>query len=198
MNDTTEIDIVPVQKLSARVDGCFVADRSDFASHPVDALTLDFTGVVGDRHAGGTRRATVFEPWHQRGSDIRNDRQVTIVSVEELREVAAAMLIAELRPEWIVANLALSGVPRLSALPPGTRLVFDDGPVLFVEGENDPCRMSGASVGRHYPERDGFDLLFPKVGKHRRGLTASVDAAGTIRPGAAVEVRVPPQRLYRA
>ena len=155
MTRTTGGDIIPAQQITGWVDGCYVADMTTFASHPVDELTVDFGGVVGDRHAGRTRRSSQWEPWHKRGTEIRHDRQITIVSPDELAEVAAAMGIAAIRPEWIVANLAFTGIPQLSTLPAGTRLVIADGPVLFVEGPNDPCRAAGASIGRHYPGRDG-------------------------------------------
>ena len=173
------------------------SDRTAFAGRAVDELIVDFAGVVGDRHYGGTRPASSFEPWHKRAAPIRNGRQLTIVSSDELAEVAAAMGVAEIRPEWIAANLAMSGVPRLTMLPAGTRLIIDDGPVLLIEGENDPCRMAGRSIGEHYADKSDLDLLFPIHAQHQLGVIASVESPVTIEVGAMVQVRIPAQRLYR-
>lgn len=175
---------------------CLIADGADFVSRPVDALVLDFAGIVGDLHAGLTRPAGVREPWHPRGTEIRNGRQLTIVSSIELAEVAAAMGIPEIRPEWIGANLVFADIPDLSLLPPGTRLLFGPGAALLVEGDNAPCRSAGKSIGRNYPDRDGIDLAFPRHGQNKRGLVASVEKPGAIRAGAEASVRIPAQRLY--
>jgi MOSC domain-containing protein YiiM len=165
------------------------------ASRPVSVLTVDFAGVVGDRHSGLTRAATSREPWYPRGTVIRNDRQVSIVSEEELAVVARAMGLALLEPGWIGANLCVRGVADLSALPPGTRLSFAGGAVLRVEAENGPCGIAGRSIAEHVAGREGLDLLFPKAAKHRRGLVASVEKPGTIAAGEAFDVRVPALRF---
>jgi hypothetical protein len=181
------------------VTACLIVDPGEIASRPVDALTFDFAGVVGDRHAGATRAATSREPWYPRGTIIRNDRQVSIVSSEEMAEVAAAMGLDALDPGWIGANLATRGIADLSALPPGTRMIFAGGAVLHVEAENGPCRIAGQSIAAHagQPGRGGLDLLFPTVAKHKRGLVASVEKPGTIAVGEGVHLRVPAIRYLR-
>ncbi|MEX0853628.1 MAG: MOSC domain-containing protein [Bauldia sp.] len=187
-------DAAPL-KFDGTVLSCLLADGQNFRSRAVDALRLDFAGIVGDFHAGATRRSTSREPWYPRGTEIRNDRQVSIVAADELALAAAAMEVREIAPGWIGANLVLAGVAdRL--LPPGTRLLFASGAALTVEAENGPCRTAGAAVGEHYPERDGLDLLFPKTARHKRGLVASVERPGTIRTGEAFTARLPPQRIY--
>jgi hypothetical protein len=176
---------------------CLIADGADFRSRRVASLTLEFAGIVGDNHAGVTRLSGSREPWYPRGTVIRNDRQITVVSVEELTAVAAAMDLPAISPEWIGANLVLSGLPDLSRLPRGTKVFFPDGACLNVEAENMPCRVAGRAVAEHYPRRDGLDLLFPKLARHRRGLVASVERPGTIRAGETVIARVPEQFVYQ-
>lgn len=176
---------------ATRVTACLIADGGTFVSRPVETLTLDFTGIVGDFHAALTRRSTSREPWHPRGTEIRNDRQVTIVSAEELAEVAASMELPEIAAAWIGANLVLGGLPHLTMTPRGTRLFFPGGATLLVEGENAPCRVAGKSIGDHVSGRDGLDLLFPRRARHKRGLVASVERPGTIRAGDAFTVRLP-------
>jgi len=183
-------------RLAGVVEACLIADRGDFRSRPVDMLTCDFTGIVGDLHAGPTRKSTSREPWYPRGTEIRNDRQVSIVADDELAAVAALMELPEIAPAWIGANLVLAGLPDLSLLPAGTRIMFAGGVTLAVEAENGPCRVAGKSIATHFPGRDGLDLLFPKHARHRRGLVASVEKPGVIRTGESLFARVPPQRLY--
>jgi hypothetical protein len=175
---------------TASVAACLIADRGTFVSRPVPVLDLDFSGIVGDYHAGTIRKSTSREPWYPRGTVIRNDRQLTIVSEAELSEVAAAMSLPSLDPAWIGANLLLRGITGLTQLPIGTRMFFAGGASLLVEGENAPCRVAGQSIGEH-AGRDGFDLLFPKLARHKRGVVASVEKPGRVAAGDAVTVRMP-------
>jgi hypothetical protein len=69
--------------------------------------------------------------------------------------------------------------------------MFVGGAILLVEGENAPCRVAGKSIGEHVPGSTGFDLLFPKVARRKRGVVASVEKSGTIAVGETVVVRVP-------
>jgi hypothetical protein len=187
---------LPSRRFQATLGPCLIAVGKDFVSHTVPSLTLDFAGIVGDHHAGRTRKSTSREPWHTRGTEVRNDRQITIVSSVELAEVAAAMDLPAIEPGWIGANLVFADIPNLTALPAGTKLLFAGGATVNVEAENGPCRVSGKSIGTHFPERDGLDLLFPKLAQHKRGLVASVEKPGTVTAGEAVTVLVPAQRLY--
>jgi len=177
---------------------CLIADGGDFRSRPIDALGLELEGIAGDHHAGFTRKASAREPWYPRGTQIRNNRQVTLVSREEIALVAAAMEIAALEPGWIGANLVTEGVADLTRLPVGTRLVFAGGAVLFVEGGNAPCRIAGRSIAEHYPGRAGLDLLFRKTATGRRGLIASVERPGRIVAGETFRARLPAPQTGQA
>jgi hypothetical protein len=190
-------DAAPGGRFDSRVAQCLIADGDDLVSRPVDSLDLDFAGIVGDRHSGPTRRSTSREPWYPRGTEIRNDRQLTIVSSVELAEVARDMELPLIEPGWIGANLVFDDIPSLTALPAGTKLLFAGGVTLNIEAENGPCRVAGRSIGRHFPDRSGLDLLFPKLALNKRGVVASVEKPGRIRKGEAVTVLVPAQRLYR-
>jgi hypothetical protein len=183
VTETVAIDSRSTRPFAGTVSACLIADGGDFVSRPVEALTLSFAGIVGDFHAGLTRKSTSREPWYPRGTEIRNDRQVTIVSTEELAEVAALMELPEIVPGWIGANLVLSGLADLTLTPVGARLFFGGGATLLLEGENAPCRIAGKSIGEHFREREGLDLLFPKLARQKRGLVASVERPGAIRAG---------------
>jgi hypothetical protein len=189
MTEIVAVDSRAARPFSGTLSGCLIADGGDFVSRPVEALTLSFAGIVGDFHAGLTRKSTSREPWYPRGTEIRNDRQVTIVSEEEFAEVATLMELPEIAPGWIGANLVLSGLANLTLIPAGTRLFFMGGVTLLLEGENAPCRVAGKSIGDHVGGREGFDLLFPKLARHKRGLVASVERPGTIRAGEGFSLR---------
>jgi hypothetical protein len=172
-----------------------VPETSHFRTVPAAELHADLAGLKDDRHYGFTRPAGAREPWYARGTDMRSGRQVSLVSVEELEEVARRLEIAQLEPGWIGANIVVAGVPEFTLLPWGSRLVCGAGAVLVNEGDNAPCRFAGAEIARHVPERPGLDRLFPKAAIHRRGIVASVERAGVIAPGPIV-IRVPEQRLW--
>src|SRR5690606_17284334 len=142
-----------------------------------DALALDFRGIAGDIHAGHTRRSGGREPWYPRGTEMRNERQLSIVAPDELALIARDMGIPEIRPEWIGANMLLEGLPHLSMLPCGTKLFFKGGVTLKIDGQNVPCRIAGQRVARHarMPDEDAGSLLFPKVARRLRGLVAWVE-----------------------
>ncbi len=192
-------EIVPARKLSARVAGVFVAAGSHFETRAVDAIDLGFDGVAGDFHAGATRRSGGREPWYPRGTEIRNERQISIVAPDELERIARNMGIREIRPEWLGANLLIDGVPSLSFLPAGTMLFFRGGVTLKVDAQNGPCRVAGALVAERarLENREAGALLFPKAAKRLRGLVAWVEKPGRIAVGEDVSVRVPEQWVYR-
>jgi hypothetical protein len=161
---------------------------------PVAKLELALDGAMGERHAGFTRRAGPREPWYRRGTEIRSGRQLSVVSTEELWEIGHAMGLPAIEAGWIGANLVISGVPRLSFLPPGTRMIFEGGATIVVEGQNAPCRIAGRAIARH-TERPGDERSFPKVAKRLRGLVATVERAGPASPGP-VAIALPEQWIY--
>jgi hypothetical protein len=194
------IEIVPSARIEARVAGIYAAHGDDFVTAAVDALELGFDGIAGDVHAGATRRSGGREPWYKRGTEMRNERQLSIVAADELAVVARRMGIPAIEPEWIGANLVLEGVPRLSMLPAGTLLFFESGATVKIDAQNGPCRISGKSIaeGAGMADVTAGALLFPKVAKRLRGLVAWVEKPGTVRAGEAVSVRVPEQWIYPA
>lgn len=198
-NDTGP-DITPAVKLTAAVDGVYRAAGNDFRSRNVGRLELGFEGIEGDFHRGITRKSGGREPWYPRGTEMRNERQLSIVAPDELRDIARAMDIAEVRPEWIGANMVLSGIHRLSMLPPGTLMFFNGGVTLKVDGQNRPCRVAGKSVAESagVGDSDAAALKFAEVARRLRGLVAWVEKPGSIAEGEEVSVRLPEQWIYEA
>ncbi len=172
--------------LTGQVARVFVAREPDtLVSARVARANVVFGGFEGDKHAGWTRRADARVPWYRRGTLICNERQVSLVSSEELAHIALALGVAEVRAEWLGANLELSGVPGLTLLAPRTRLIFASGAVLTVEGENMPCRGPGRAIQQALGIR-GIETRFPKAALHLRGIVATVELPGEIAEGDAV------------
>lgn len=161
----------------------------------VDHVLAGLDGLAGDAHAGLTRPSCsrVLAQYPVRGTVIRNTRQVSLLSLEELAETAALLGIPALPPQWVGANLVLEGLPDVSRLPPSSRLVFDGGAVLTVDMENAPCQIPAREIGAEHP---GVGKGYKSAAKGRRGVTAWVERAGGIAFGARVALHVPPSGAY--
>lgn len=174
--------------------------RYPFVTRGSVVLTLDLAGIVGERHAGPTRKAGPREPWLPRGAVMRNDRQVSALCPAELAAIAVRLDIAELLPEWLGGNLLISGLADFSRIAPGSRLAFggqwggkgrfDGGAVLRVEAYNVPCRKAGRAVAEAAGRAD-LEHAFVRQAAALRGLVLSVDLAGPIMTGDPV-VLLPP------
>jgi hypothetical protein len=192
-------EIVPARKLAAHIAGLFASAPDHFETHAVESLSLGFEGIPGDVHSGHTRRSGGREPWYPRGTEIRNERQLSIVSADELAIVARHMGLPAIRPEWIGANLLLDGVLNLSMLPAGSLLFFKGGATAKIDGQNAPCRLAGRQVAKRagMTDIDAGSLLFAKGAKRLRGIVAWIEKPGVLTCGEEVSVRVPEQWIYR-
>ncbi len=184
----------PSRKLNGTVAAVLIAtDQRSLVSTRLEQAQVTFAGFEGDKHSGLTRPSDSRTPYYPRGTEIRNDRQVSILSEEEMQQVSNALGVPEVLPEWLGANLLLRSVPQLTLLPPRTRLVFSGGAVLRVEEENMPC-SGPAKVLAHQYTRPELASQFQKAAYHLRGLVATVERPGLICPGETVQVEVPAQR----
>jgi MOSC domain-containing protein YiiM len=171
-----------------RVTFLGVADQpGSFLTRKVEVLALSYAGIEGDRHAGLTARAGVRQDHLDPDVVVRNSRQLSLVSAEELAAAAGALGVPRLDPSWLGANVSLEGAPGLTATGPSTRLVFRSGAVLVVDGDNAPCTSAGGAVAAALGD-PSLRSRFVKAATARRGLVAWVERVGTIRVGDAVEV----------
>ena len=156
---------------------------------PRDVLDLTWRGAEDDRHAGLTMRSdTRSAHVYAKGTEIRNHRQLSLVSIEELALIAEKLGIDAIEPGLIADNIALAGAPDLTSLPRMTRLEFASGAVIMTGGVNNPCTIAGRMVARAHgipPEK------FPKAAWDRRGITGWVDRPGRIAVGDTVAVHPP-------
>ena len=188
----TLLNVLPFQ---GKVENLLARASRDegFVKAKTDQLTLTFAGP-DDCHAGLTRKSDSRTlPLYKRNIDIRNVRQLTLLSVEELAEVAAWLNIPEVRPEWLGANMLVSGIPDFTLLPPSTRLQFPSGATIVVDMENYPCSQIAKVVEQHHP---GTQFKVVQAAMHKRGVTAWVEREGVVKAGDTIKIVTPPNRLY--
>jgi hypothetical protein len=173
-----------------------VPDRdASLRSRAVDHLALDFAGPVGEDHSGLTRAScSRVVSQYPKGTEIRNTRQLCIVSAEELAEIASEIGVEEVNPEWVGASVVVRGIPDFTHVPPSARLQSDDGATVTVDMENRPCMLPAPVIEADAP---GHGRAFKAAALHRRGVTAWVERPGTFRLGDAITLHVPDQRAWR-
>lgn len=160
----------------------------------VQEMPLTFAGMAGEIHAGLTRpscsRVTAQYP---KGTEIRNVRQLTIVSAEEMAEVAADLGIDSFDYAWVGASIVLEGLPDFTHLPPSSRLQGPDGVTVVVDMLNHPCQQVAVTIAKA-----GHDAgkRFRTAAKGKRGVTAWVEREGTFRLGDEVRLHIPAQRAW--
>ncbi|MBT9382697.1 sulfurase [Pseudooceanicola sp. CBS1P-1] len=170
-----------------------VADRAArLASVPVARLELGFDGPSGEAHGGLTRGAcSRVAALHPRGTEIRNVRQLSLVSAEELREIAVRTGLEQLDPALLGATVVVEGIGDFSHLPPSSRLQAGNGTTLVVDMENLPCQLPAREIEAVAP---GRGKAFRSAARGRRGITAWVERPGALELGAELRLFVPAQR----
>ncbi|MGB0424847.1 MAG: MOSC domain-containing protein, partial [Flavobacteriales bacterium] len=118
------------------------ASDGGLCTSPSDGLIFDLDGLQNDKHYGNTKAAGGRDTQlYKRGIEIKNHRPWSAISQDELENIAKGMGIKQLKGEWIGANFIVEGVSNFSQVPPLSRLVFENGPVLVVYEENAPCKF---------------------------------------------------------
>lgn len=171
-------------------------NNGDDSIQSVDQQQVDatFDGFPGEIHSGTTRGSCVrVQEIYDEGTTIRNVRQISIISAEEMALVAEAMEIDSIKAEWLGANLELVGIPDFTLIPPSTRLLFESGACLVVDMENLPCAYPAKEIEKSHP---GKGKLFVKNARQRRGITAWVEKEGAVSEGDRVHVWVPVQPAW--
>lgn len=167
-----------------------VDEENAIPSRSLERVWLGFDGPSGDRHSGLTRRSCVrVASLYRRGTTIRNTRQISVVSVEDLDEIARDMRLDRIEPSRLGANICLEGIPHLSLLPPSTRLVFQTGATIVVDLENEPC----SKTARNLPKGKRSFVI---AASGRRGFCAWVEREGWLEQGARVIAHLPTQAGY--
>jgi hypothetical protein len=173
-----------------KVEFLGVADDDDaLETRALASLEFQLDGVAGDKHIGYTRQSDARDEGLKRGTLVRNWRQWSAVSREELEKIKQAMDLPELSPELLGANICFSGHDSLTLLPRGSMIWFPSGAVLTVEGENEPCMGPGRAIAKRFPQVKAAQ--FPKAAKQLRGLVGIVYCAGVVKLGDRAVVKLP-------
>ena len=182
-----------MQENTAIVRDVMVMDKDGtIKTSKVDRVIVDMEGFAGDRHSGLTMRSgSKQKRFYEKGTTIRNTRQVSIISVEDMAVVANNLDVPHVDASWLGSNLLIEGIEEVSQLPRGTRLIFSSGAALVVEEENHPCMNSGKQVQENYPERENMAAAFVKGAYRKRGVVAWVEKEGEIAVGDEVRVVIP-------
>ncbi len=161
---------------------------------PLEVMPLSYAGYAGESHAGLTRPAcSRVRAQHPRGTDIRNSRQLSVVSAEEMAEVAGKLGLEAMNYAWVGASLVVAGIPDFSHLPPSSRLQGPDGVTLVIDMQNRPCQEPAVTIETARP---GFGKRFKAVAEGKRGVTAWVEREGILRLGDRLTLHVPDQRAW--
>lgn len=170
-------------------------DALEIVGEPLNEMALGFEGMVGEVHAGLTRescsRVTTQYP---KGTVIRNVRQVSVVSAEDLAVIADRLGLEAVDPAWLGASVVVSGLPDFTHVPPSSRLQGSDGVTLTVDMLNQPCTLVAKTIE---DARPGHGKAFKAAAAGRRGITAWVERPGTLRLGDTLVLHVPGQRAWR-
>lgn len=161
---------------------------------PLTEMALGFGGYAGESHAGLTRPScTRVKAQYPRGTEIRNVRQLCVVSAEEMAAVAAELGLTEWDHAWVGASVVISGIPDFTHIPPSSRLQTQTGATLTVDMENHPCIEPAKTIDLARP---GQGKAFKDAARGRRGITAWVEREGVLRLGDEVTLHVPDQRPW--
>lgn len=172
-----------------------VSDRkSTLRAEAQQEVMATFAGVEGEEHAGLTRpscsRVTSQYP---KGTEIRNVRQFSILSAEDLAAIAERMGVEAVDPAWVGASMVIKGIPDFTHVPPSSRLQTATGTTLVVDMENRPCHLPAKVIDEDAP---GKGKAFKTAANGRRGVTAWVEREGVLRVGDTLTLHVPDQRPW--
>jgi hypothetical protein len=163
-------------------------------SVPLDEVMATFAGVEGERHAGRTRPScSRVTSQHPKGTEIANVRQFSILSSEEMAQIAGSIGLDTLPPEWLGVSMVIKGLPDFSHLPPSSRLQTEAGTTLIVDMQNRPCHLPAREIEDEMP---GAGKGFKSAADGKRGVTAWVEREGPLRVGDRVRLHVPDQRAW--
>ncbi len=172
------------------------ADRdAALRTEAAPVLRLRFDGPAGESHRGLTRPSdSRVTAQHPKGTEIRNVRQLSILSEEDMAAIARDMGLSRLDPAWFGATMVLRGIPDFTLVPPSSRLQDEaTGATLTVDMENRPCHLVSREIEAAHP---GYGPAFKPAAVRRRGVTAWVEREGAVALGARLRLHVPDQPAW--
>lgn len=174
--------------------GCVPANRENIRSQALENAFASYAGFDGDYHAGLTRASCVrVKAQHPKGTEIRNVRQFSILSLEEMKAIAAQIGLETLAPEHLGASIVVQGIPDFTHLPPSSRLQAENGTTIVIDMLNAPCLFPAREIEK---DAEGHGKDFKSAAQGRRGVCAWVEREGQLAVGDTLRLHVPGQRAW--
>lgn len=169
-------------------------DRPDIRSQTIDTAFAGYAGFAQDYHAGLTRASCVrVKSQHPQGTEIRNVRQFSILSAEEMAAIATDIGLEEIEPMLLGASIVIEGIEDFTHVPPSSRLQAENGTTIVIDMLNAPCNFPAREIEK---ESDGHGKGFKAAAKGRRGVCAWVEREGQLSVGDRLRLHVPGQRPW--
>jgi len=163
-------------------------------AEPREELFASYAGFEEDVHAGLTRPSCVrMTETYPKGTEIRNVRQLSILSAEEVALIAADMGLDTLDPVHLGASMIVQGIPDFTHIPPNARLQAPSGATITIDMENRPCVLPGREIEQDSP---GHGPKFKAAAKNRRGVTAWIEREGNVKIGDRLRLFIPDQPVW--
>lgn len=157
-------------------------------------MPLTFAGHVDESRAGLTRPScSRVISQYPRDTEIRNTRQLCIVSAEELVKIAANMGIETIDPAWLSTSIVIEGIPDFTLIPPASRLITASGVSLVIDMENRPCHLPAKVINEDLPDKG---RAFKLAAKGLRGVTGWIEREGLLRLGDEFTLHIPDQPAW--
>lgn len=171
------------------------ADRDQtLRSVAVAEMQLTFAGLATESRAGLTRPScSRVIGQYPRDTEIRNTRQVCIVSAEDLAQIAENMGIEAIDPAWLSTSIVIKGIPDFTLIPPASRLITANGTAITVDIENRPCHLPAPVISEDLPDKG---RAFKLAAKGLRGVTGWVEREGLLRLNDEITLHVPDQPAW--
>lgn len=187
--------LAPTQQIGEIVWIGRVGPNAGLRSVSAQSLELTYAGAFGEAHSGLTRASCVRvkSQWPQ-GTEIRNVRQLSIMSQAEIDRIAADCGLEALDPALLGCSIVVKGISDFSHVPPSSRLQAPDGTTVVIDMQNLPCTLPAREIEIDHPTH-GKKFKPAAVGK--RGVTAWVEREGRFQVGDLLTLHVPDQRAWR-
>ena len=169
-------------------------NEASIRARAIDSVEARFAGFDGEAHSGLTRPSCVrMTEQYPKGTEIRNVRQLSVLSAEEMALIAAEIGLEALDPAHLGASMVIEGIPDFTHVPPNARLQGPTGATITIDMENRPCQFPAREIEKDEP---GHGKAFKSAAKGRRGVTAWVEREGRFAIGDRLRLHVPDQPVW--